>query len=149
MEDMIDVNDLRIGNLVLAGNMWEVRGGHGPYKQTIREVCLISRDIDDEYDEYVETVEPGKSNNAIDDLCCNINPIPLTEEWLKDLGFVAGNLPVFEGYVKIRFMFNSPPLVLDIDNHRMPLHHVKYVHQLQNLYYALTSEELKINLENK
>ena len=85
--------------------------------------------------------------------CHNIDgckPIPLTEEWLVKLGFKKDSLS-FTGeigyakrghnyYVGIsdngfnEYMFHNPHFNLII----------KHVHQLQNLYYALTGEELKI-----
>lgn len=72
----------------------------------------------------------------------DMKPIPLTEEWLVKFGFENGELLVFEGYV----LFKKFPdiITLEIDGNRMPLHGFKYVHQLQNLYFALTGEELTI-----
>ena len=76
----------------------------------------------------------------------HFNPIPLTPEILERCGFEKGNdnlsLKVFEGYVSILLILNTFPLVLEIDGSRMPLHRVKYLHQLQNLYFSLTGEEL-------
>lgn len=87
--------------------------------------------------------------NNIDALCLvGMKPIPLTEEWLVKLGFIKCNngfeLKILEGYVFIKYIFKSMPLVLEIDDNRMPIHDVKYLHQLQNLYFALTGEELEI-----
>lgn len=81
----------------------------------------------------------------------NSTPIVLTPEILQQCGFEkieeTGHwwLSVFEGYVHIGFMFEKFPLVLDIDDCRMPLHHIKYLHQLQNLFFSLTGEELTVN----
>jgi hypothetical protein len=74
--------------------------------------------------------------------------IPLTEEWLKKFGFT------FDDNFKISYL--SP----DVNNWQMRIFtssngyewvisimhkiEIKYVHQLQNLYFALTGEELKI-----
>jgi len=71
-------------------------------------------------------------------------PIPLTEQWLKDFGFEQfGNYKIYnkgdfqidktakeqkeEGYW---FFINEYPV------------NIVYVHQLQNLYFTLTNEEL-------
>ena len=72
-----------------------------------------------------------------------IKPIPLTEQWLKDLGFRENNKkffrdhPYFIGYKDWRpegfWMLRDP---------EVPIRLIKYVHQLQNLYFALTEKEL-------
>jgi len=75
------------------------------------------------------------------------SPVPLTEEWLIKFGFQELNMfwriPVedgvfFEvGYITDdkNFQFESPLSMGDEIN-------LEYVHQLQNLYYALTGKEL-------
>jgi hypothetical protein len=80
----------------------------------------------------------------------DFKPIPLTEQWLKDFGFekeldnsmVKGDIAIFldrrfktnlflrDNQENKWFSFNSK---------------VEYVHQIQNLYFALTGEELTIN----
>jgi len=77
-------------------------------------------------------------------------PIPLTEEWLLKFGFEYSDLNGDSGLWKI------PPFQIYgkynqfIYDYRLD---VNYVHQLQNLFYYLCGEELKIidnerNLEN-
>ena len=76
----------------------------------------------------------------------NYKPIPLTEEWLLKFGFekqsrrfyVLNNWVVEyrEGTKLFNFVAEEP---IDII--------VKYVHQLQNLYFALTGEELTFKSE--
>ena len=72
-------------------------------------------------------------------------PIPLTEEWLLKFGFVSNP------YQDIYYIKNGDnSFVIDINKTRGKLElfwkHIdlKYVHQLQNLYFALTGEELTI-----
>ena len=68
-------------------------------------------------------------------------PIPLTEEWLVKFGF--DNLGAYGwgiGYFHIRFR-NIHKFHFPLENR---LVRIKYVHQLQNLYFALTNEELII-----
>jgi hypothetical protein len=61
-------------------------------------------------------------------------PIPLTEEWLLKFGFIwHGDIKILKGYLNNYVDGNGET-------------HLKYVHQLQNLYFALTNEELKIEL---
>lgn len=79
--------------------------------------------------------------------------IPLTDEWLKRLGFVYKynhnqdgdehewrqlDLPNGESIQQDRCIGD-----LSIGEY-LKIPHVKFVHQLQNLYFALTGEELPI-----
>ena len=67
-----------------------------------------------------------------------VAPIPLTEEWLVKFGIIEAN----ESHVKrIKIETDFGELMFYIDN-RLP--QLKYVHQLQNLYFALTNTELTI-----
>ena len=77
-------------------------------------------------------------------------PIPLTEEWLLKFGFKKvkgwGTYEFYSlhtGYLE--FQFDKDGLGISIENQNLMLSHIKYVHQLQNLYFALTGEELTIN----
>lgn len=68
-----------------------------------------------------------------------LEAIPLTEEWLLKLGF--------DNFGK-RWMEKNLPLdIIKANGFYMAnvVNEIKYVHQLQNLYFALTEEELKIN----
>ena len=72
----------------------------------------------------------------------NYIPIPLTEEWLLNFGFKFEK----EGYKKFRFRVVEPVNYvgyLFCEGSRI-LREIRYVHQLQNLYFSLTGEELKI-----
>jgi hypothetical protein len=73
--------------------------------------------------------------------------IPLTEEWLVRLGFK-------HSYKSIDEMGD---IVIELENENALIYrglgdewsygfksHIKYVHQLQNLYHALTGQELTI-----
>ena len=73
-------------------------------------------------------------------------PILLTEEWLLKYGFKQYETVGIKthNYIKGNFKFNSAVLWvaeykgIHIENK------ILYVHQLQNLYFALTGEELKL-----
>ncbi len=70
------------------------------------------------------------------------HPIPLTEEWLLKLGFEKhGNK---YGKNELYFdMAHSENNVIWKFTHTYPRQiQIYFVHQLQNLYFALTSEEL-------
>lgn len=74
-----------------------------------------------------------------------IQPIPLTEDWLKRFGFE---------YLDFRDKYQIDSFELQLQNNEVGEWYVmdydifptiKYVHQLQNLFYALTGKELTLN----
>ena len=81
----------------------------------------------------------------------SFHPIPLTELWLKRFGFehsragLWGNNYILNG-VSIQLVATGVYAFVSY-----PRCEIKFVHQLQNLYFALTREELTlqdINSEN-
>ena len=84
-----------------------------------------------------------------DSIECKYNPIPLTPEWLEKFGFESEDV---DDYVK-----DNHSVIIEkkeysywfaeqaSDVYWQQLAVIKYVHQLQNLYFALTGEELEIN----
>jgi hypothetical protein len=112
---------------------------------------------------WVQIVEAGKEyqveqyNFCTDDdgysaFLDHITPIPLTEEWLLKFGF-------YEKYKSVHSQWSIAGFSIqqasnwDDDNNLIPtrqeFHYdwkfkVKWVHQLQNLYFELTGEELII-----
>jgi hypothetical protein len=87
-----------------------------------------------------------------DDLDDAYRPIPLTEKWLlkflevKKFGFTI-YLPLTNLKAEIHFEMykNDIVSIIKSDFAELILDPIKYVHQLQNLYFALTGEELKSN----
>ena len=81
-------------------------------------------------------------------------PIPLTEEWLLKFGFVKGDNISCNDYF-YRKVIDRNELTINPDNgiciwgetirdNEVSTVLIKYVHQLQNLYFALTGNELEI-----
>lgn len=73
-------------------------------------------------------------------------PIPLTEEWLLKFGFEKTQYYWLKKYIILNLDFefcttNGEGDLTYIGNGVS----YKYVHQLQNLYFALTGEELILN----
>jgi hypothetical protein len=74
-----------------------------------------------------------------------IQPIPLTEEWLLKFGFEKEK----PDYLWWRLngvtinVFNGEAYKLNTGGYTF-YRHFKHVHQLQNLYFALTGEELTL-----
>jgi hypothetical protein len=125
-------NELRIGNLVLDrggkiltidrfyGNKIECDVKGMPDKDPLTSTPIYYHPLTEEI-EYLQ-------------------PIPLTEEWLLKFGFekhiTIDTYPTFA-----KQMFNWNDSILYVIGYGF-INHIKYVHQLQNLYYALTNEEL-------
>jgi hypothetical protein len=116
--------DLRLGNLIKKNNkIYEISS-------------LFFVDL------YDGTIRENYNNSYV------IEPIQLTEEWLLKFGFektmswtyvkdLVGNLQLvyYLGEKGWSIGFNS---YSDFSN-------LKYVHQIQNLYFALTGKELTLN----
>jgi hypothetical protein len=81
----------------------------------------------------------------------NYKPIPLTEEWLVKFGFYYGESKE-DGYLwlkcKMGDMYVRPSYLggfywgFDYNNEIHNQNNIKHVHQLQNLYFALTNKQL-------
>jgi len=67
----------------------------------------------------------------------DVSPIPLTEEWLKRFGFRRVN----STWHKLGNLCINISHDVEWGGNWMGIR-LKYVHQLQNLYFALTGEEL-------
>jgi len=76
-----------------------------------------------------------------------LEPIPITEEWLLKLGFKNSNM-------QDCFYTNGNMYGISTSDHKfrfiqgnlicqLVLSEINYVHQLQNLYFALTGKELE------
>ena len=78
-------------------------------------------------------------------------PIPLTEEWLLKFGFYFDLKTDYDGYWK-KYKEGFEIRIYKFEDYfeyGWQLGHdpikIKYVHQLQNLYFSLTGEELTIH----
>lgn len=130
-------SELRINNLVLA------------------EVGLLSPQIHSVMAKDIADLERG---------IAKCYPIPLTEEWLLRMGFT--NIDTTSIYVKSMHKIGANKLkslaiyinennytVATVDYYtgveKIDLLHLdyEYVHQLQNLYFALTNQELETKSE--
>lgn len=75
-----------------------------------------------------------------------LRPIPLTEEWLLKFGFIKMDWTENENCYEKSFVLQKDDKegYNLMDNDVATLQQFKYVHQLQNLYFALTGEELTL-----
>ena len=78
------------------------------------------------------------------------NPIPLTEEWLLKFGFAKQCDYLYFDFENGNISFNDEikkGISLCIGTYcssGLAFENIKHVHQLQNLFFALTGEELKL-----
>lgn len=136
-------NEIRIGNFVdIINRHYEVHLPYG-YIKKVGRIEFFKVDLY-EWDQSF-AVQPEPINTDISDL----SPIPLTVEWLIKFGFVSigqdikkltkGNfveIVVYPTLNRVEINQNTDLISLDVN--------LKYVHHLQNLYFALTGEELTI-----
>ena len=101
-------------------------------------------------DEKGYTVQNDEETTWIEEY--EFESIPLTEEWLLKLGFTRHHADYFNDVIYIKNVPNNnefewglyPNKIgsgIQVKNGKL----LKYVHQLQNLYFSLTGEELTIN----
>ena len=79
----------------------------------------------------------------------NIHSIPLTEEWLLKFGFdhIKGFNYFERNSLRFEFVIDTYNVIYYNTTFKEDIYldtEIKYVHQLQNLYYALTGKELEI-----
>lgn len=81
----------------------------------------------------------------------DLKPIPITEEWLLKLGFENTYNSDFQNkyelnsdrsVIHVSFKTNEPVYVYVNNSY---LRYTIHIHQLQNLYFALTQKELTLN----
>ena len=118
---MIKASDLRIGNLVISSSKIIAIESIDKYGVNV----FYCRDYGEEY-------------WCLHD---NLTPIPLTEEWLLKFGFEKSII----GMRLNVFLFSDGVMCIPDGQEARELPHIKYVHQLQNLFFALTDKELTVN----
>lgn len=135
---MINPKELRIGNYVQ-----DSEGVLGVIRLVASDLVYVNH-----FDGYA-IIDPIFGSE--------LNPIPLSEEWLVKFGFeelpkttqhhadMKSNYhcPVLwlNEYTYLASNAKTPTGYLFLNNYRIDC---KYVHQLQNLYFALTGKELTI-----
>jgi len=125
---MIQANELRVGNLVQWGEkIVPIKSIH--IESVLKNEVMVYVEINEKLPHYCLYI-------------AEINPIPLTEEWLVKLGAISNSYQDRYEFDVIHIECNKTRGVTELWIERMP--HIKYIHQLQNLYFALTGQELPI-----
>jgi hypothetical protein len=124
---MIKAQELRVGNLI---NFYH-------HKHDLTEIKIQGIYFDEELKEYCVSNEyyPVNINGLV--------PIPLTEEWLLKFNaecYEFDNGQPNQYRIGSRLFVIRDKNIVDYGSSVV----IKYVHQLQNLYFALTGEELEL-----
>lgn len=123
---MITANELRIGNLTSMGVVYEIQQSKF----------------------YVLNDKEESFNSA----WAEIEPIPLTEEWLLRFEFFRHHHDYSNGFIYIKNVIDNTEFEwgvypneigsgIQIVNRKK----IQYVHQLQNIFYAITQTELTLS----
>ena len=123
---MIKANELRSGNLVQGKSL------------SIPRLQIINDGVTRITAYGIHVIESEQYTNY--------KPIPLTEEWLIKCGFKFQNI-LKKAYQRNLYLYKGFGIYeVKPKEFFYKEIQIKYVHQLQNLYFALTGDELEINL---
>lgn len=137
-DNMIKPTELRIGNIVYPVNPVKNRNG----VKIPQEIPFVVAEI---IQGYIRAYPLGKNITEIEDLVMFdldlIAPIPLTVEWLKRFGFKRNMGGLWTNGISIR---NPIENIFELRvSDGFGYINIRYVHQLQNLFYSLTGQELE------
>lgn len=129
---MIKVNELRIGSIlgfVLPDNLCQLDGIYGEGDDLLIESHILNQP------------ESHNSARGLHDFC----PISITEEWLLKFGFIIQGKRISKDWFYLwsdkQKIFFALAEMHEVTGTYLV---VESVHQLQNLYFALTGKELNI-----
>lgn len=113
------------------------------------EELRIGNFVKSKKDDWITSVQIGTIAN-----CKNYKPINLNEEWLEKFGFVKAETYFKDwqiGGLELIFVFDYyHPIIHQYaelsseEDQVIGVSRIEYVHQLQNLFFALTGEELTV-----
>lgn len=118
---MIPANELRIGNLVENTQITYKGMSKVNTQITLRNIFMFE----------------------------SFNPIPITEEWLLKFGFKKGVMVMYiimDDNEQIQYSLDNNIFSFSFKASYFKKIDVKYIHQLQNLYFALKGEELTLSV---
>ena len=133
---MINTNDLMIGNYVKVNSY-------------LPEV-IVSIEVDNV---FTLPLKPSKINSRWRQEPKDLEGIPITKEWLIKLGFQKESDYEFSievGDNVLEFEYEGDDLGYSVylinyhGSNYVQLKYFKYIHQLQNFYFALTGKQLTI-----
>lgn len=116
----------------------------GSWYNSVKFKKPVQCELSDLYDLCAKS-DGAYNDPPIDEM---FKPIPLTEEWLKKFWLEKdGDVLGVDTYYNACFIRknNRVKFIGSYDNSKIGKP-IKYVHQLQNLYFALTGKELTIKI---
>lgn len=132
----MNANELRIGNYVEIGLKRDLTSIYSTVHQISQTVIWVK-----------EPSAPTLRLMPIE----TIKPIPLKEEWLLKFGFVItetnAEIECFYFWKRYSVLQPSNTNVWLLVDGEKGLCEIQFIHQLQNLYFALTNTELKCEKE--
>lgn len=143
----IKPQDLRIGNWV--GRAWKGIPTPSGIRVTNSSPLQITA-----IDGLWVRVCREDSNNSYVMLYDEIEPIPLTDKLMRKCGFakqekygcyVSTDCENVEVVIAKKLLYTDAYIVVN-DYRTQPCIHCRYLHELQNCYFAITGEELDIKL---
>jgi hypothetical protein len=127
----MEANQLRIGNFL-----------HFPF--TNENVEVLGINAHEENFKIINSISFKKESNLYCEKIEVLKPIKLNKEWFEKFGYYDVNMPSHfikdERTIDEHKFWNCQEMFIDDKNGV----YVKYVHQLQNLYFALYGKELII-----
>lgn len=100
----------------------------------------VKLDLVGTQNQVTQILEKGINCGSIGVLYEMVKPIPLTDEWLERFGFDDMDFGLYS-IKQIRLEKDYEGFTINIGTYYSIIRHVN---QLQNLYFALTGEELQI-----
>jgi len=141
------VEELRKGNYILGYDETEIDRGNGIYEDI--EIEEIVQFIGyDPFEGWFWTEGGDREEYR------HFQEIPLTEDWLLRLGFdyVRGkeyhNRQINEGAYHVKEVGDAFNHWYLYHKDKMITTNIRFVHQLQNVYYCLSSEELTLKTKS-
>lgn len=129
---LMELKDLRIGNLL-------------EYKGEFVHVTSLSMGIDDEYNDQIGFCKIGENTNEVCDwnrkLALHLKPVPIDVHKLSKINFEIPGIQLVQVLYGVSIQANQ--YIMDEENE---IGSCEYIHELQNLHFALTNTELKIAL---
>ena len=117
---MVQVNELRVGNLIIAA---------------LYKTPIIVEDIS-------STNEDIYNRDTGEIPIVSINPIEINSEWFIRFGFAfSGESVLFKDLFEVAMTKNKKFYLKGL---AFTVLEIKYVHQLQNLHFCLTGEDLEL-----
>src|SRR5687767_4341429 len=141
---MVKANELRIGNLISDDDGCVAKiNGFTPFSHSVRcdeaEGCILLIDV------YHELTGKWKMGREADSPECN--PIPLAPEWMERCGFEYKDGACENGDYRHNgvyiYQHDEEPGLFHFSRGHMEgaKVEIKYLHQLQNIYFTLVGEE--------